>query len=137
MTTIIHDINPELFDHIANIWQLTGVGRPERGDTYDLVLKTLDHGGRIIILMEGEKPVGTAWITNDARRLYLHHMAVLPEMQGKGYGQIVMQDAIRYADEMKMQMKLEVHKDNAPARHIYQKYGFKTDLAAYRVMIRR
>ncbi len=135
--TIIYTIDENTFVQVARIWQITGVGRPERGDTLELVRRTLRFGGRFLTMLEDDKPIGTAWITNDGRRLYLHHMAVLPEKQGQGYGRLLIEEAIGIADTMGMQMKLEVHEENAVARHIYRKAGFKDDLAAYRVMIRR
>ncbi len=136
-TQLIYTIDEKIFNQVAHIWLVTGVGKPERGDTLELVERTLKHGGRFLTMLEDGEAVGTAWITNDSRRLYLHHMAVLPEKQGQGYGQLLLEEAIGIADAMGMQMKLEVHCDNAPARHIYRKAGFVDDLEAYRVMIRR
>ncbi len=137
ISRIIQTIDEDTFIKVAHIWTVTGVGRPERGDTLELVRRTLRFGGRFLTMLEDNEPIGTAWITNDGRRLYLHHMAVLPEKQGQGYGRLLLEESIGIADTMGMQMKLEVHEENAVARHLYRRAGFTEDLAAYRVMIRR
>jgi ribosomal protein S18 acetylase RimI-like enzyme len=195
----------------ALLWQAAGVGNPARGDTYAAVLKTLEHGGRLLLIylqpvnqdadpakkimpsrvtaiqkqveqdtdpaktnmpsrvtaiqlpveqdadpaetliMQVEKnanipdqqdrhpalqPVGTVWLTHDFRRLYIHHMAVHPLHQNQGYGHLLMQAAVNYACELKLQAKLEVHPENLPANHLYSQYGFEA-LDGYRIMIRR
>ncbi|NLA44985.1 MAG: GNAT family N-acetyltransferase, partial [Candidatus Cloacimonetes bacterium] len=80
--------------------------------------------------------VGTIWLTNDYRRLYIHHMAVLPEFQKQGIGRSLLQEAIQIADKQGLQAKLEVQSDNAAALNLYRSMGFKV-LDGYLVMIRR
>ncbi|MDD3860240.1 MAG: N-acetyltransferase, partial [Bacteroidales bacterium] len=83
-----------------------------------------------------QKIVGTSWITNDSRRLYLHHFGILPEYQRKGLANILMDESMKYASQLKLQIKLEVHKNNEIARNLYIKYGFKY-LGDYEVFIVR
>ena len=130
------DFNEKIFEDICHIWTITGVGKPERGDDFDQVIRTLNQDGFIITVHSDNKCVGTCWITSDNRRLYLHHMAVLPEYQGKGFGNALMTEACRIASEKQMQMKLEVDEANTSAVHLYRKYGFGP-LEHYRTMIRR
>jgi len=80
--------------------------------------------------------VGTAWLSHDFRRLYIHHMAVSPEFQNRGIGRALLEEALSIARDNGWQAKLEVHVENAAARHLYSSYGF-TDLEGYIVMIRR
>lgn len=79
---------------------------------------------------------GTIWLTNDYRRLYIHHMAVLPEFQNQGIGRYLLQKAIEIADNQGLQAKLEVHSDNATALNLYRSMGF-LELDGYLVMIWR
>jgi ribosomal protein S18 acetylase RimI-like enzyme len=125
------------FEQVAHIWSLTGVGNPARGDSFESVQATLSHGGRFLTVRnEGDAVVGACWITNDGRRLYLHHMAVDAAQQGKGYGKLLMDAAIDFAREKRLQMKLEVHRDNLRARKLYLACGF-APLGDYEVLIRR
>ena len=129
-------LTDEHFQVATELWNLTGVGNPARGDDFAAVEKTLKHGGRLVLLYVDGTPVGTVWLTHDYRRLYIHHMAVHPQYQNKGYGRILMQAAVRYASRLKLQAKLEVHAANAPANRLYLSFGFEA-LDGYRLMIKR
>ena len=129
-------ITPAQFAEAEKLWNLAGVGNPARGDDLAAVEKTLRHGGRLILLYADEQPVGTVWLTHDHRRLYIHHMAVHPEHQGRGLGKLLIQAALRYAARLKLQAKLEVHAGNAPANRLYASFGFDA-LDGYRLMIKR
>ncbi len=51
---------------------------------------------------------GTSWMTNDGRRILLHHFGILPEYQGKGYSKILLKESLRYVKKTGLQVKLEV-----------------------------
>ncbi|HKK09353.1 MAG TPA: GNAT family N-acetyltransferase, partial [Bacteroidales bacterium] len=75
-------------------------------------------------------------ITNNGRRLYLHHMGVLGDLQGQGIGQMLMDFVNDFAAEKQLQIKLEVHQKNQNAQKLYRSNGF-TLLEGYDVLIRR
>lgn len=129
-------IDESIFSQAAELWNITGIGNPARGDSFEAVQKTLEHGGRLVMLYLEDTPIGTVWLTHDHRRLYIHHMAVHPEYQNKGYGRPLMDTAINYAVSLKLQAKLEVKADNLPANKLYSHYEFEA-LDGYRLLIRR
>ncbi|MBI5549555.1 MAG: GNAT family N-acetyltransferase [Deltaproteobacteria bacterium] len=126
----------QVFEAVARIWEATGVGNPARGDSCDSVEATLRHGGKLLTVRVGEEIVGVCWLTCDGRRLYLHHMAVAPQHQGRGLARRLLEHALAYARERGLQMKLEVHRANARARRLYEHYGFAS-LGEYEVLICR
>ena len=129
-------MNENLYSEIVSIWDKTGISNPERADSFDSIQRTLEHGGILLLAYMDAILVGTIWLTNDYRRLYIHHMAVLPEFQKQGIGRSLLQEAIQIADKQGLQAKLEVHSDNAAALNLYRSMGFKV-LDGYLVMIRR
>ena len=129
-------MNENLYSEIISIWDKTGISNPERADSFDSIQRTLEHGGILLLAYMDAILVGTIWLTNDYRRLYLHHMAVLPEFQKQGIGRSLLKEAIQIADKQGLQAKLEVHSDNAAALNLYRSMGFKV-LDGYLVMIRR
>ncbi|HNZ44712.1 MAG TPA: GNAT family N-acetyltransferase [Candidatus Syntrophosphaera thermopropionivorans] len=129
-------MNENLYAEIISIWDKTGISNPERADSFDSIQRTLEHGGILLLAYMDAILVGTIWLTNDYRRLYIHHMAVLPEFQKQGIGRSLLQEAIQIADKQGLQAKLEVHSDNAAALNLYRSMGFKV-LDGYLVMIRR
>lgn len=129
-------MNENLYAEIISIWDKTGISNPERADSFDSIQRTLEHGGILLLAYMDAILVGTIWLTNDYRRLYIHHMAVLPEFQKQGIGRSLLQEAIQIADKQGLQAKLEVYSDNAAALNLYRSMGFKV-LDGYLVMIRR
>lgn len=134
--SVLRDFEEEDFGSLSELWTETGIGNPARGDTLESVRRTLALGGRLFVLAAGDRIAGSAWISDDGRRLYLHHMAVLPELQGRGLGKRLMEAAVSVARQRGMQMKLEVSEANPGAMALYRNYGFQT-LEGYRTMIRR
>jgi [ribosomal protein S18]-alanine N-acetyltransferase len=126
------------YPHVADIWERTGISTPGRGDSAEVIENTLRRSGRLLVLVDkaSDIVVGTAWLTNDGRRLYLHHFAIDPEFQGGGLSKPLLREALKIAKEIGLQIKLEVHADNAKAIHFYEKAGFKR-LGDYDVYIIR
>jgi len=126
------------YPHVADIWERTGISTPGRGDTAEVIENTLRRNGRLLVLVDraSDRVVGTSWLTNDGRRLYLHHFAIDPKYQGSGFSKPLMRESLKIAKEIGLQIKLEVARDNDRAIHFYEKAGFKP-LGDYDVMIIR
>ncbi|HUX40722.1 MAG TPA: GNAT family N-acetyltransferase [Rectinemataceae bacterium] len=140
----IRDFQDADFASLVKLWASSGVASPKRGDSLDSIHATLAARGMILVMDErggaGEKEdseiIASVWLTDDGRRLYVHHMAVLPEWQGKGLGKRLMSVSVAIAAERGLQMKLEVARDNERALALYRRFGFE-GLGDYEVMIRR
>jgi ribosomal protein S18 acetylase RimI-like enzyme len=114
------------FDGLMEVWQATGLGDSKRGDNHQIILQTLEKGGKLILLKTSSlKIIGSSWMTTDGRRLYLHHFGILPEFQGKGLAKLLMAESMKFAKQTGLQIKLEVHTTNLKAINLYKKNGFK------------
>ncbi len=120
------------------MWLATGMGGAARGDTQQIVNASIIAGGKLIVmcLANSHEIIGSSWITNDSRRLYLHHFGILPEYQGLGLSKHLLKESLAFAKEKQMQIKLEVHNENTLAIELYKKIGF-TFLGDYDVYIIR
>ena len=139
----IRDFADGDYASVMRLWTACGVASPARGDSLASIHATLAARGIILVMDEGEGPgaeareiIASVWLTDDGRRLYLHHMAVLPAWQGKGLGGRLMGVSVAIASERGLQMKLEVARDNERAIALYRRFGFE-GLGDYEVMIRR
>ena len=140
----IVDFADSHFSSLLRLWRESGVANPSRGDSLESIRATLVRQGRLFVIVrpagakagDSEEVLASAWLTDDGRRLYLHHMAVLPSLQGRGLGRRLMVAAVALAAERGMQMKLEVHRENRRALALYRDFGFE-GLGDYEVMIRR
>jgi ribosomal protein S18 acetylase RimI-like enzyme len=130
------DYKKEDYPDILSLWKATGMGDEERGDDHAQIEKTLNADGKLIVMLLDDKIIGTSWVTNDTRRLYLHHFGILPEHQGKGYSHSLMNETAKYIKEKNMQVKLEVKQENTLAINLYKKHGFSR-LGDFDVMIVR
>lgn len=125
------------YPSLLHLWEASGVASPARGDSLESILATLAARGRLLVIPdEGGNVAASVWLTDDARRLYVHHMAVLPGLQGRGLGARLLEIALKIAAERSLQMKLEVHRSNTRAIALYRRFGFDF-IGDYEVMIRR
>ena len=105
------------FSTVLPLWKETGLGDERRGDDETVIFSTLKSGGKFILMFEqnSEKLIGTSWITNDQRRLYLHHFGIGKAYQGRGLSKPLLEESLKFAKRTGLQIKLEVHKDNTIA----------------------
>jgi ribosomal protein S18 acetylase RimI-like enzyme len=131
---IIRDYRPGDFPQIASLWKETGLYDAERNDTSETILRCNKQGGKFLILEDemNKKIIGTSWLTWDGRRVMLYYFAILPSLQGLGYGRKLAMDSLAFARKKGAPLKLEVHRDNIPAIQLYRDLGFKV-LEGYEV----
>lgn len=135
---IFRDYRNDDYEEIAKLWQITDMGSPDRGDTADVINRTIKLGGKFIVmeLKSDHRIIGTSWMTCDGRRILLHHFGILPEYQGTGLAEILLKESYKFVKTIGLQVKLEVHSSNIKAVNLYKKSGFK-HLVGYNVYIIR
>jgi len=123
---IIRDYIPGDYEDVIELWIDIGLGNSQRGDNEVVIEQTLASGGRLFILADknSNEIIGTSWLTNDKRRLYLHHFCIKKKYQGKGLSKQLMETSLKFAIDCGLQVKIEVHKDNLVALNLYKRYGF-------------
>jgi len=126
------------FVQIQKLWSDIGLGAMQRGDNEKIITETINNGGKFLVLEDtsSKQIIGTSWITNDKRRLYLHHFGIKKEHQGKGYSKLLLKETLRFAKSLGLQIKLEVNAENFKAVNLYQNFGFK-HLGDYDIFIIR
>nr|MDK2850821.1 [ribosomal protein S18]-alanine N-acetyltransferase [Candidatus Cloacimonadota bacterium] len=130
------NLDQTLYDELIKLWRSRDITNPERADSFEAISHSLAHTGHIITAEDDGKILGALWVNHDYRRLYIHHMAVSLDHENQGIGRSLLQEALKIAKETGYQAKLEVHRDNSAARHLYASLGFK-DLDGYITMIKR
>lgn len=123
----IRDYTPSDFPQIERLWKETGIYTMERGDTPSIILRCNEAGGKFLVMEDPENGhvTGTSWMTWDGRRVFLHHFAISPELQGKGFGRTLANRSLEFAKQKGCPMKLEVHRENTPAVSLYRSLGFE------------
>lgn len=134
----IRDYAESDYSEVIILWQNLGLGGANRGDNEIVICRTIQMGGKLFLLIDRASGciAGTSWLTIDGRRTYLHHFGIKKEFQEKGLARMLLDASLKFAKSIGMQIKLEVHKDNARALDLYTKAGF-TYLGDYCVYIIR
>ncbi|MDX9929801.1 MAG: GNAT family N-acetyltransferase [Bacteroidales bacterium] len=123
---IIRDYREGDYQALSELWLDTGVGRPDRGDDNETILRSVRIGGKMLIMEDDNGELtGSSWMTYDGRRIHLHHFAILPSHQGKGLAIPLLKESLNFVKEKGSQVKLEVHRSNLKAINLYEKAGFR------------
>jgi len=126
------------YPEMIRLWEMLGLGGAHRGDDEHVIERTIQMGGQLLLLVDQDSNaiIGTSWLTVDGRRTYLHHFGIHADYQGKGLSDDLLEESLKLAKAIGMQVKLEVHKDNVKALGLYKKTGFRY-LGDYLVFIIR
>lgn len=125
------------YPEVNNLWVAVGIGGAERGDDHAVILRTLALGGKLFLLLSEEgKIIGTSWLSTDGRRTYIHHFAIAPAYQRSGLANRLLHHSLVHAKKERLQVKLEVYRDNLAALNLYKKFKF-TSLGDLEVLIIR
>jgi putative acetyltransferase len=86
----------------------------------------VDRGGEVFFLLEGDQVRGTCAVLRHSPADYeIAKMAVAPEARGRGYGDLLMEAAIRFAGDAGARRVIIVSNTLLePAIRLYQKHGF-------------
>jgi ribosomal-protein-alanine N-acetyltransferase len=122
---VIDHYHPDDYPQIASLWSELGLGGTERGDDANVIASTIQNNGAFFVVRMKSRIIGTAWITNDQRRLYLHHMGVAKDYQNQGVGWKLLKHSVQWSQNIGLQLKLEVNPANESAVYLYKKIGFK------------
>jgi len=123
---LIRDFRNKDFDSLVNLWKATGIYGPERKDDKKSIRRCNSFGGKLLVMIDIREKLlmGSSWMTLDGRRLYLHHFCILPDYQGQGLGKMLGYASLEFIKNTGYQTKVEVHKENIPAKKLYEKLGF-------------
>ena len=116
------------FKEVADRFGLTPGSSPRHPSncTVEWVKTEIADGVRYFILEEDGKPVGCVGIDPaNPQTFYIQRLAVLPELQKKGYGSVLMEYAIGVAKEMDApRVATGILSDNFELKSWYRQRGF-------------
>jgi ribosomal protein S18 acetylase RimI-like enzyme len=124
---LIRNYDPKDYSGVESLWKATGIYKTERSDSAEIILRCNQAGGKFLVIEDPANGMvaGTSWMTWDGRRLFLHHFAIAPALQGLGYGRRLALESLAFAREKNCPVKLEVHSQNIPAVNLYRSLGFE------------
>ena len=116
----------EQYDEIVELWKKAGIDVGS-SDTIDEVTRVLNRNPDLFLIGKlQEKVIAVVIGTFDGRRGYVHHLAIDPDYQKKGYGKTMMDELIEKFHIKKVhKVHLFIEKYNKEVADFYRKLGWE------------
>ena len=99
---MIEKFNMQYYQEVVELWRRAGIGIGS-SDTKDEVAEVLTRNPNLFLIGKKDGKIVSSVIgTSDGRRGYVHHLAVDPSYQKKGYGKMIMDKLIEIYRDMKV-----------------------------------
>ena len=121
----IENFNIEMYSEVFDIWKRTGLTLG-LSDTLDQVERIASLNSELFLVgIEDNEIKAVVMGAFDGRRGYVHHLAVKPEYQRKGYGRMMMEELHkRFLKQDIKKVHLFVEIDNEGVIEFYKKIGW-------------
>lgn len=118
------EILPMCSEHVEQVWQIEQQAHSHPW-AESLVRDLSSRGACHHVMVEDGSVVGYFYAQNIVGEVTLLNIAVAPALQGKGYGQKLLDAFLNHCEQAKADSAwLEVRESNHPAIHIYEQAGF-------------
>ncbi|WP_296381828.1 GNAT family N-acetyltransferase [Winogradskyella sp.] len=98
----------------------------EREELYALEIDGQVKGTIVISTFMDEEYMPIKWLTKNGNNIYIHRLAIHPELQGKGYAQRLMNFAEQFAIENNYSsIRLDTFSQNKRNQKFYELRGYK------------
>jgi ribosomal protein S18 acetylase RimI-like enzyme len=116
----------QYYHEVVELWKRAGIGIGS-SDTKDEVATVFARNPDLFLIGKKNRKIIAAVIgTFDGRRGYIHHLAVDPDYQNKGYGKIIMDEIIElFRDKKVHKIHLFIQKTNKQVVDFYNKLGWE------------
>ncbi len=122
----IENFNMQYYYEVLELWKRAEIGVGS-SDTKEEIAMILDRNPELFLIgKEEEKIVAVVIGAFDGRRGYVHHLAVDPNYQEKGYGKAIMDDLIeRFRIKKVHKIHLFIEKYNKKVVDFYSNQGWE------------
>ncbi|EGR0769983.1 ribosomal protein S18-alanine N-acetyltransferase [Vibrio parahaemolyticus] len=118
------EIFPMCSEHVEQVWLIEQQAHSHPW-AESLVRDLSSRGACHHVMVEDGSVVGYFYAQNIVGEVTLLNIAVAPALQGKGYGQKLLDAFLNHCEQAKADSAwLEVRESNRPAIHIYEQAGF-------------
>ncbi|RNC88077.1 MAG: GNAT family N-acetyltransferase [Winogradskyella sp.] len=98
----------------------------KRDELYVLELNNIVKGTIVISTYMDDEYIPITWLTDNENNIYIHRLAIHPELQGQGYARQFMNFAEQYAiDNNYTSIRLDTFSQNKRNQKFYELRGYK------------
>lgn len=139
---ILRDMKAEDYDAVIDIWNRAGLPyRPNGRDGRANIELELQNDTAIFFVAESNgEMIATALCTHDGRKGWINRLAVVPEMQGKGIGMLMVQYAERaFRDKGLAIFSCLINEENTRSKQMFGALGYERqdNIAYYSKKVRK
>ncbi len=122
----IENFSLQFYEDVVEIWKRTGISITS-SDTKDELNVMLNRNPDLCLIAKiDEKVIGVVMGGFDGRRGYVHHLAIDPQYQKKGYGKLIMDELIERLKKKRVhKIHLFIEKHNEDVIAFYKKLGWE------------
>ncbi|MFW9947394.1 MAG: GNAT family N-acetyltransferase [Candidatus Odinarchaeota archaeon] len=122
----IENFSLQFYEDVVDIWKKTGISITS-SDTKDQLIVMLDRNPDLCLIAKiDDKVIGVVMGGFDGRRGYVHHLAIHPEYQKRGYGKLIMDELIERLKKKRVhKIHLFIEKQNEDVIAFYKKLGWE------------
>jgi len=122
----IEDFKMDYYNDVLDLWIRAGISIGSSDDKIE-IQKMLERNPRFFLIgKENHKLIAVVQGGYDGRRGYVHHLAVDPAYQKKGYGKMLMHELMdRFRQNKVHKIHLFVEKHNKNAIAFYKRLGWE------------
>lgn len=114
------------YKEIMELWKSAGLIVSLSDNQEELEKLAFKTDNKFILLELENRIIGTVICAHDGRRGYIHHLAVLPEFQKNGFGNQLMDEAIKHYKSLKtVKTHIFIEKSNSKVVDFYKHIDFK------------
>ena len=116
----------QYYHEIIALWKRSGI-EVSSSDTRDEIAKMLKRNPDLFLIgKENEKVIAVVMGAFDGRRGYVHHLAIDPDYQKKGYGKMMIDKLFETFHIKKVhKVHLFIEKNNKEVADFYKKLGWE------------
>ncbi len=122
----IETLTMQNYDSLFEIWKKVGITITS-SDKKNEIQRMLNRNPELCLIAKiGENVIGVVMGGFDGRRGYVHHLAIDPEYQRKGYGKLLMDELTeRFQKKRVHKVHLFIEKHNKDVINFYRKLGWE------------
>ena len=111
---------------VVHLWETCGLTRPWNDPGRDIDRILSDKTGRLFLLREHNKVIGSVMVGYDGHRGSVYYLAVHPDFQKKELGRMLMEHSESYLLELGCpKLNLMVRSSNLPVIEFYERLGYE------------
>ena len=122
----IENFSMKFYDDVIRLWRITGISMGSSDNKEELARMAHQNPNLFLIGKVSDAIIGVVMGGFDGRRGYVHHLAVDPNYQKKGFGKLLMNELIkRFRQEGVHKVHLFIEKRNNKVVDFYRNLGWE------------